>query len=165
MSLADMWNRALTKRSNGAAVVVPHQQPMAKRCKSFEDTQMSGDDAYLQDALNDMSDEAVDSALEDLLKDDPALLPPPEKTKLRSICGISGISAVCCVVQRKAPTHAAPQQAPIRKANLPPVKGVPVSVTVGQVNGVQHPRGKALNGNEESPDSVMRTLYPNLFNR
>ena len=70
----------------------------------------------------------------------------------------------CCVAPRKAPARAAPAPAPVRKANLP------VPAPNGAPNGIKVPTNGApdLNGQknasvDQSPNSVMRMLYPNLF--
>lgn len=161
MSLADMWNRQLTKR--GAAdddEAMPQAGANVKRCKSSEMDSVMSEHAMLEQELAEMSDDGVDAALEELLQEETEHKGrPPSRGNL---CGLSSMN--CCVAPRKAPARAAPAPAPVRKANLP------VPAPNGAPNGIKVPPNGApdLNGQknasvDQSPNSVMRMLYPNLF--
>ena len=165
MSLADMWNKALTKRTAPVETPMPQAQRTPKRCKSTEgDTQIS-DHTMLEEALNEMSDDGVDAALHELLQDGTELSHPDKQAKGRSsACGLPS----CCVWQRKAPARVPARPPPLRKANLPALdayvpngtNGAKLHVINGAPSNGAPPKG---GGHDDSPNSVMRMLYPNLF--
>ena len=158
MSLADMWNKALTKRTAPADTPMPQAQRTPKRCKSTEDTVSS--ESLLEDALNEMSDDGVDAALHELLQDGTELKHPDRARGRSGACGLTA----CCVWQRKTPALA-----PLRKANLPASHGHAPNGTNGPklhvINGASPNDAPPKGGGEDtdSPNSVMRMLYPNLF--
>ena len=162
MSLADMWNRALMKRNSPSVEQTPPAElavPAVKRCKSCDHSAPS-EDQYM-DVLNEMSDDAVDATLQELLKDDgtsrPTLEAVPTATGMGRVCGPTGVMN-CCVAPRKAPTRTAPARpAPIkpRKAHIPS-KPVAVSATTAEEDDAMKV--------DQSPGSVIqKMLYPNLF--
>lgn len=162
MSLADMWNKALMKRPAPAHTPMPQAQrlPVAKKQRSGSgDAQMS-EHTLLDAALDEMSDDGVDQALRELLQEE-----HPDKARTRGACGLP----VCCVGQRKAPALApARSNPPSRKASLPAPNGHAPNGMNGAkphvINGAPPdgapPKGE---GEDDSPNSVMRMLYPNLF--
>ena len=164
MSLADMWNKALMKRPAPAHTPMPQAQRTPKRCKSTGDTQMS-DHTLLEDVLNEMSDDGVDQALHELLQVS-GELKHPDKARARS--GVCGLPAVCCVGQRKAPTLAPARPPPLQKASPAHsnghasngINGAKLHVINGAPPDGAPPKGA---GEDDSPNSVMRMLYPNLF--
>merc|ERR1719409_955729 len=128
---------------------MPQAGANVKRCKSSEMDSVMSEHAMLEQELAEMSDDGVDAALEELLQEETEHKGrPPSRGNL---CGLSSMN--CCVAPRKAPARAAPAPAPVRKANLP----VPAPNGAPDLNGQ---KGASV---DQSPNSVMRMLYPNLF--
>ena len=123
------------------------------------------DHTLLEDVLNEMSDDGVDQALHELLQVS-GELKHPDKARARS--GVCGLPAVCCVGQRKAPTLAPARPPPLQKAS-------PAHSNGHASNGINGAKLHVINGappdgappkragEDDSPNSVMRMLYPNLF--
>ena len=193
MCLADMWNRALMKRANPSAANGPPDtasQPTVKRSKSGELSQPSDDpNAYLDDYIAEMSDAGVDAALQELLKDDavngqrvlevvPNSVPGDRKassSKQRMSC--VDVLPGCCGNRRQTQTHIPPPGVPsaslpqeVNVQQQPGSRGTPsmqqTPSSAAALLQQQQPQKQQPDDPmkvDESPSSVMRMLYPNLF--
>ena len=188
MTLADMWNRALMKRASPSAANGPPDtasQPTVKRSKSGELSQPSDDpNAYLDDYIAELSDAGVDATLQELCDDGqlvlgvvPNLVPGDRKassSKQRMSC--VDVLPGCCGNRRQTQTHIPPPG--VRSASLPqevnvqqqPGRGTPsmqqTPSSAAALLQQQQPQKQQPDDPmkvDESPSSVMRMLYPNLF--
>ena len=200
MSLADIWNRALMKRANPSAASGPPpptmSQPTAKRCKSGEASEPAQDpDAYLDEFIQEMSEDGVDAALQELLKNDtvdgtpvlevvPNSVPGRASTSQQHSRSCVNVLPGCCVARRPSPASIPPPG--VRSANISqphvdvqpmqpggvpdaPAQQTPASSAAlqqqqqdQQDQQQQHKPDDPMRV-DESPNSVMRMLYPNLF--